>query len=240
MTTASVPGDRLTRILAALGTAGAPAGPLTVQLCGASVALVEVSGAAVAVMNDPQRHETVCASDDLAAGLVELEFSLGEGPGLEAHRTGRWVLEGDLVRRGAARWPAYTDGALIRGARSVFAFPLQLGAIRLGALFLYDTGPVTFDEDRLADALVLARLATQVVLDIQAQSPLGTLHPELAAASPHRVVVHQATGVIAAQLGVGVGEAFARLQALAYAESRPVGDVAADVVSHRTRLDGPG
>lgn len=239
MTPARAPGARLTRILAALGATGAPAGPLTVQLCGASVALVGVSGAAVAVMNDPQRHETVCASNDVAAGLVELEFSLGEGPGLDAHATGRWVLEGDLARPGAVRWPAYTDGALARGARSVFAFPLQLGAIRLGVLFLYDTGPLTFDEDRLSDTLVLARLATQVVLDVQAQSPFGTLHPELAAGSPHRIVVHQATGVIAAQMGVGVGEAFARLQGLAYAGGRPLGDVAADVVGHLIRFDEP-
>lgn len=233
-------GDRRTRILAALGAAGGSAGPLTVQLCGASVAVVEVSGAAVAVMNDPQRHETVCASDDVAASLVELEFALGEGPSLDAHTTGRWVLEGDLGRLGASRWPAYTDEALARGARAVFAFPLQLGAIRLGALTLYDTDPATFHAERLADALVLARLATQVVLGVQAQAPFGTLHPELAAASPHRIVVHQATGVIAAQLGVGVGEAFARLQGRAYAEARPLGDVAADVVSHRIRFDEPG
>jgi hypothetical protein len=106
-------------------------------------------------------------------------------------------------------------------------------------LFLYDTGPLTFDEDRLSDTLVLARLATQVVLDVQAQSPFGTLHPELAAGSPHRIVVHQATGVIAAQIGVGVGEAFARLQGLAYAGGRPLGDVAADVVGHLIRFDEP-
>lgn len=239
-TVSRLPGDRLTRILAALetteGTDGSD-GAAIVRICRASVMLAAVSGVAAAVMNDPQRHETVCASDDVAGSLVELEFSLGEGPGMDAHRTGRPVLEEDLAQSRASRWAAFTDGALASGARAVFAFPLQMGAISLGTLLLYRREPGGLDSGRMSDVLVLARIATQSVLALQAQSPLGNLHPGLAAASPNRIVVHQATGMVAAQLGVGIGEAFVRLQGHAYVEDRPLNDVAAEVVSRRLRFD---
>lgn len=226
--------DRFTRILAVLGAAG-DSDPLTVQLCGAAASLVGVSGAAVVVMSSHKRPETVCASGDLPASLAELEFALGEGPALDAHSTGQPVLEPELAS--AQRWPGFSEGALTEGAQAVFAFPLQLGAIRLGALVLCHTEPGTLGTDRLNDAVGMARIATQVVLSVQSQAPAGTLHPWLAAASPHRIVVHQATGMVAAQLKIPMGEAFVRLQAHAYAESRPLGDVADDVVARRFRFD---
>lgn len=231
------PVDRFTRILAALGAAG-DSEPLSVQLCGAAANLVGVHGASVVVMGSHKRPETVCASGDLAASLAEMEFALGEGPALDAHNSGLPVLEPDLA--GAQRWPAFSEGALAEGARSVFAFPLQLGAIRLGALVLCQAEPDTLDADRLKDAVGMARIATQVVLSVQSQAPAGTLHPWLAAASPHRIVVHQATGMVAAQLKVTMGEAFVRLQAHAYAEGRPLGDVADDIVGRRLRFDDRG
>jgi hypothetical protein len=226
--------DRFTRILAALGSAG-DSDPLTAQLCGAAANLVCVSGAAVVVMSGHERPETVCASGDLAASLAEMEFALGEGPALEAHSSGRPVLEPELAA--GQRWPAFSEGALAEGAQAVFAFPLQLGAIRLGALALCQTEPGALDTDRLTDAVGMARIATQVVLSVQSQAPAGTLHPWLAAASPHRIVVHQATGMVAAQLKVPMGEAFVRLQAHAYAQGRLLGDVADDVVERRLRFD---
>ena len=45
--------------------------------------------------------------------------------------------------------------------------------------------------------------------------------------------VHQATGMIIAQLDATPTEAFSRLRAYAFASGRSVGDVAADVVHRR-------
>jgi AmiR/NasT family two-component response regulator len=46
-----------------------------------------------------------------------------------------------------------------------------------------------------------------------------------------RAEVHQATGMILAQLGVPAQEAFVRLRAHAFATRRPLDDVARDVVA---------
>ena len=43
--------------------------------------------------------------------------------------------------------------------------------------------------------------------------------------------------MVSVQLGVGVGEALARLRARAFAIDRPIAEMAADVVAHRLRLD---
>ena len=53
----------------------------------------------------------------------------------------------------------------------------------------------------------------------------------------HRAVVHQATGMVSVQRGVVVDDALALLRAYAFAEDRPVGDVAADVVGGVLRFD---
>ena len=53
----------------------------------------------------------------------------------------------------------------------------------------------------------------------------------------YHAVVHQATGMVKAQLNVGIAEALVRLRAYAYAAERPIEDVARDVVGRRLRFD---
>jgi AmiR/NasT family two-component response regulator len=51
-----------------------------------------------------------------------------------------------------------------------------------------------------------------------------------------RADIHQATGMVLAQLGVGATDALARMRAYAFVEQRLLGDVAHDVVSRRLRF----
>jgi hypothetical protein len=44
------------------------------------------------------------------------------------------VLIADLARDALTRWPAYAPAAREHGVQAVFAFPLQIGAARLGTL----------------------------------------------------------------------------------------------------------
>jgi hypothetical protein len=53
----------------------------------------------------------------------------------------------------------------------------------------------------------------------------------------HQAQVHQATGMILAQLGISAEAAFARLRAYAFAHDRRLGDVARDVVGRRLRFE---
>jgi hypothetical protein len=138
-----------------------------------------------------------------------------------------------------SRWLAFTPAAVDAGARAVFGFPLRVGAIRIGALNLYRDSPGPLDDDQHADALVLAGVAARAVLTMQADAPPGMLGAALEVGSDFRFVVHQASGMIAAQLEVDVGEALVRLRAHAFAHDRPLTAVAQDVVTRRLRFSDP-
>jgi hypothetical protein len=86
----------------------------------------------------------------------------------------------------------------------------------------------------LADALVFADATTQALL-IEAHVRDVPDVPDLY--QSYHAVVHQATGMVKAQLNIGIAEALVRLRAYAYAEERPIEDVARDVVGRRLRFD---
>jgi hypothetical protein len=57
-----------------------------------------------------------------------------------------------------------TLGGVDAGVLAVFAFPLHIGAIRIGVLVLYRDRAGALSADELASGLVLADVATQVIL----------------------------------------------------------------------------
>jgi hypothetical protein len=121
--------------------------------------------------------------------------------------------------------------------KAVFAFPLQVGSVRLGALNLHRDQAGPLNDEQYADALVLANLAAQSILLLQANAPPGKLAAELESGSDLRFVVHQASGMVAAQLDVSVGQALVRLRAYAFGNDYPLTEVAKDVVSRKLRFD---
>ena len=123
--------------------------------------------------------------------------------------------------------------------RAVFAFPLRVGAIQIGVLALYRDREGGLGAGEFADGLVLADVAMQVVLGLQAGAEPDGLHALLSAQPTYWAEVHQATGMISAQLDVSLDEAFVRLRAVSFAENRQLGEVAADVVGRRRRLEVP-
>ena len=83
----------------------------------------------------------------------------------------------------------------------------------------------------------MADIAAQALLVLQANAPPGQLAAELEAGADFHYVVHQAAGMVAAQLDVGVGQALIRLRAHAFGHDRPLTEVAADVVARELRFD---
>ena len=227
--------ERRLRILERLAAGGVAAD--STHLCGVATDVVGVSGAGVMLMSGEVAAGLACASDEVATAIEDLQFTLGEGPCVDAYAQARPVLEPDLAAPEALRWPAFTPAALTAGAGAVFGFPLQIGAVRLGALNLYrvDAGPLTPDQH--ADALIIADVIGRTLLAMQADAPPGRLAAEIEAGADLHLVVHQAAGMVAAQLDVPVGEALIRLRAHAFANDLPLRAVASDVVARRLRFD---
>ena len=68
----------------------------TQRLCQTCVEVLDVDGAAVAVMGGAQAREVVFATDAVVQQLDELQFTLGEGPCVDAFRTREPVQVVDL------------------------------------------------------------------------------------------------------------------------------------------------
>jgi hypothetical protein len=107
----------------------------------------------------------------------------------------------------------------------------------MSPIYVTRAGPGGLTGDDLAEALAFADAATELLL---AEHLPGGQVPGSAQFFSHRAGVHQATGMVSAQLGIPVSNAFLRLRAHAYATERLLEDVARDVVGRRLRLADEG
>ena len=179
---------------------------------------------------------SLSSTDDVSQLIEELQFTLGEGPCVDAYQQDKVVAEPDLAEPVAERWPAFTPPALQAGVRAVFGFPLRVGTVRLGALNLYRDRPGLLNREQHADALVVADVAAGWVLDAQAGAPSGVVAEELEAGADFHFAVHNAAGMVSVQEEISVAEALIRLRAFAFGNNRLLADVADDVVARRVRL----
>lgn len=211
------------------------------DVCAAATSL-DVSGAWVTVSDGLNPGQAMCATDVVSESLAEIQVTVGEGPCHDAMTSGVPVLAADLADGSGHQWAAFGDAAVRAGAAAVFAFPLRIGAIRVGVLGMYRSREGQLDIFQLGSALILADIATMLLLDLEVRQaddplywaiPIGQ-SPDLAT---HHAEIGQATGMLTEQLGVGITEAFARLRAYAYAQDRRLSDVAHDIVTRRLRFD---
>jgi GAF domain/ANTAR domain len=216
------------------GTAG-----LLRRVCGVAVQALSASGAGVSMMTaQGGGRGVVAASDPGSARLEELQFTLGEGPCVDAYASRRPVLISDLAGGAMARWPAYAPAVHDNGVRAVFAFPLQIGAARLGVLDVFRDRVGALTADELRRAVVLADVTVAALLDHHEQDDGGDAgRADLDEAIEDRAELFQAQGMVMVQLGISIGEAMARMRAYAYAENRRLGEVAHDIVARRLRFD---
>jgi hypothetical protein len=228
--------ERWLRMITALAARQGPA-PTPAGLCTACAEVLGAGGVGLVLMDHTGLPVATYASDLLTAELEELQFSLGVGPGPDAYRQGVPVIESDLVGHPPGPWIGFTAAALEKGTRAVFAFPLRIGAARLGALTLYVDQPGRPSGDAYADSLVMADVVTMTLLAAQSGTPDWALADQVSDDGAYRAVVHQASGMISVQLDIDVGEALARLRARAATQNLTVADLAALVISRELRLE---
>ena len=216
------------------------------DVCAVAAGSGQLSGAWVAAARNEEPEFLMCTTDPVCERLAELQLTLGEGPCHDVLVSAAPVLAADLGdAESSSRWPVFTAQAREDGAGAVFAFPLIVGAIRAGVLGLYRRSAGPLHDGQLGDLLVLADMATMLLLDSLSDGAaaaagghidgawLDGQSPDLAM---HRAEIDQATGMLTVQLGVTAAEALIRLRAYAYCEDRRLADVASDIVARRLRL----
>ncbi|QBS45296.1 ANTAR domain-containing protein [Nocardia sp. CS682] len=223
-------------------------------LCAACVRLLPVEHAAIMVStgnpDGGEGWEMLGASDPDALGWAQIQAAAGEGPGPAAFELDGPMLVPDLgATLAAGRWPLLAASGQGQRRGGVFAFPLHRGAIRVGTLDLYADAPTVLRGTGFAAAVELADLITVVLLaairtpHVRLETALGGLENnhgndlnglgqwwETAVSTRE---IHQATGIVAIQLGVDIATAYARLIGHALTAGRPIAELATDVVAHR-------
>jgi hypothetical protein len=206
------------------------------RLCQACVQALSVQHASIAVHVAGSGLELLCASDGVAEQVEWAQITLGEGPGIDAIDAGGPMVVSDLSDPNGS-WPTFAAEAVKSGVGAVYALPLEVGAIRVGVLDLYRNTPATLEAKDFADAVAVAELVTAILLTVgrtgRVTESLGSWWDQPLSTRE----VHQATGMILAQLGVTAREAYVRMQAFAYAHGRMLSEVASDVINRRLRFD---
>ena len=206
--------------------------------CSACVEVLGVAGAGITVLGG-DRSGPLCVSDRRMAALEDLQFTTGEGPCRDAFQSQLPVLVEQLDRAASQRWPAFVDLAATAGVGSVFAYPLAMNKVPVGVLTLYQDAPGPLSVDQRANSGLIAEVLAETVFSLDT-SRAGGLGGPLDDAVAYRAQIHQASGMVAVQLGVPTWDALARIRAHAFATGVPINVVAADIVSRRLRFTGDG
>lgn len=211
--------------------------PGNIQLCSVAAAVMKLDGAGIGLRNDDQQITTLCASTPAVRSIMDLESIAGEGPCREAFDSDVVIDEGYLDSFANTRWPIYTPLARDAGVRAVFGFPIRIGAIRLGALFVYrdQTGAMTPTQS--SDGHFMASIIARAVLAIQAGASNDQLAQELTRAATFDLVIQQAAGMVAVQGLMSVADALVTLRAHGFATGMSTTTLAARIVAREVQFD---
>lgn len=228
---------RLERVLTRLQDLDEPS--VLHRICVVCVDLTSTTGAGISRILDGS-HAALAASGPVANDIEQLQVRFEEGPCVDAVGSFKRWFEPDLASsRATRRWPRFSPAALDHGVAAAFAFPLMTGGVAIGALDVYASQPGDLRPEWVADAEILAGLATIAVEGEGRQSVVAGV--ALSAEAPqdwaHAAVVHQASGIVSEQLGIDVEHALLRLRAVSFASERRVDQVARDIVARRLRLE---
>jgi hypothetical protein len=212
---------------------GAVAGPdgllRIVDFCKVALVRTGVDGITVTFANAFSGLELLVATDEVAERVAQLEFSLGQGPSVDAVASGV-VTTADDLRGGVSehRWPLFAAEAVNAGIRAVQAYPIVFSRGAFGAVGFYSKAPNRLDVTQHRQAEDITELIGLALLDPQSGESIG---------SGLRMTVHQAAGMVMQQAGISIQDALVLLRSAAFTEDRLVTDLAADVIAGRRRFE---
>lgn len=205
------------------------------RLCRAAAQEVNVIAATITMGAPGDTSVVIATSTHASQRFAEAEYAVGEGPANDAWMYRRPVLVPELGSPQDGAWPGYTATAAAAGIVAVFAFPLQVGAVRVGVLTLYNDVPGRLAPADLATCLLMAELATECLIESHAADG-GPIDPTMEAAADVRMEIYQAQGMVAVALGISLIDALATLRGNAFQSGRDLIDVASDIVHNGYRL----
>lgn len=192
-----------------------------------------IDGVSLSVFDSEGHPTTLHASDDTAAHLDDVQFDLGEGPLFTVHRTTNPVFIDSVKTDPGIQWPMFIREAQHTAAGALFVVPLMMGAVSIGVVSMYRREAGKMSNADIIRAASTARTAAAPALRAAALQAEEEIVDGSVVSFALRRDVHQAVGMVLAQLNVSATDAFARLRARAYSEGLSLHSVAQDVLTHK-------
>lgn len=209
-------------------------------LCRVAVDHLGLAAAAVTVPSEQLVAQTIGSYGVHARDLEELQATIGHGPSLDGLAGALPVLIEDIERpEYRTRWPLFVAAAADTGLKSMCVLPMRAGGARFGVLALYLDRVGGLDREQNADARIFARTAMELLVGHTRANRIDADDPSRDAQFyDDRPEIHQATGMVSAQLGVDLATALLRLRGRAFAEGCLLSELAIGVVLRKIRFEG--
>ena len=204
-------------------------GDMLYWLCDLAGEVAGATGTGILLEDVDGRLRYAVASDAKTARLEEIQLDLGEGPCMLAHATKQPVLIPSLT--GEERFNGWLERTRAEGVGAVFTLPLLSKGTSIGILDLYRDEASELSPQQLAEAGVVANMATTAVLNRQAFEKSVTVTDQLQTALDARIVLEQAKGRISELHKVDMAAAESLIHRRAQELGRPMGEVVRDVAA---------
>lgn len=180
--------------------------------------------AAISIIRDGQRPQTIGASSDLPVRVDEIQYKLNEGPCVQALVQSDLVWSDDL--RVDTQWPRFGPRAAERtGVRSMASFRLFVSQDCRGALNFYASSPQAFDQLALSVGALFASYASLTLLNDFHRDKVMHLHRALESSRE----IGTAMGILMARQLCTSDQAFDMLRSASQHTHRKLREIAQEV-----------
>jgi transcriptional regulator with GAF, ATPase, and Fis domain len=199
--------------------------------------LLGVTACGVLLVDHHGELNLLAASAEQTRLLELFQLQNAQGPCLECYRSGASVHCEDLAAAGD-RWPLFAPKACASGYAAVHALPMRLREEVVGALNLFSAAPGALAPDDIELGQALADVATIGILHERTARRREEVADQLQVALNNRVLIEQAKGAVAQQLGISVDQAFTVLRGHARSTNSKITVVADAVLEGGLKLTG--
>lgn len=203
------------------------------RVCTLVVDAVESAVMAGISMTVDGRVGTYIFSDPDVPEIDRAQYDTGDGPCVDAFRSGEVVLIRDVGEPGP--YPEFRAVAARHNVSSVLSTPMNTNAETVGALNLYSDRVNGFSDDDRRLVAGLAKHAGYLLANAQAYWDAQSLSENLTEAMKFRSVIEQAKGIIIGATGMSENAAFQQLVRQSQHENVKVRDLAVEIVKRAQR-----
>jgi GAF domain-containing protein len=195
-----------------------------------SVAAIAACDAASLSIVGPARVTTRAATGEMATVLDEIQYRAGEGPCLDAIRTGTVSRLGPPSS--TSTWPSFWQESQTLGLARTLSAPVRVDGEIVGSLNLYcrSTESDLTHADELLVALLATSAATALAAEVAAERH-QVLVEQLNQALVSRDVIGQAKGILMAREGCTPDEAFDMMRRASQRLNQKLRDVAEHIAA---------